>query len=98
MKSYVLVASTAVLATASDVCDNYTTWNTVWDVYDNCFYYYQRSTCEYICDYGHCDSWWLDFEIEDACIMASDLEALGWRNKRSSATVNLASKGVHAEA
>ena len=52
----------------------------------------------YICNYGHCDSWWSAFDIEAACEIALDLGALDWRNKRSSATVNLASKGVHVEA
>ena len=98
MKSYVLAASVAVLATASESCDNYTTWDDLekWDVRENCLENFQPNDCVYICNLGHCDSWWISSEIEQACWIAQFL-GVG-RNKRSSANVTLASKGVHSEA
>ena len=66
MKSFFAAALVASLTVAQD-CSQYDFTVDAWTVYDDCFANDNLDTCQYICSYGSCDSWWLDSEITDAC-------------------------------
>ena len=80
MKSFIASALVATyVAAQGDWCDAWDQEASDWNTYVDCFDYGNWETCEYICNYGGCDTsnWWLDSEIADACDIAYGPANLG---------------------
>ena len=59
MKSFIASALVATFVAAQsdwDWCDAYVQDVDDWLTFDDCFIFGDLATCEYICDYGHCDN------------------------------------------